>query len=87
VRAYFDEWREYGSPDELATVFDLVDRWKVVEYGFADADWMRAYLGTLAGHTVPERSYLTWILRMRQHYMVKCLRRMARLAGRAGGDA
>lgn len=87
VRAYFDEWKEYGPPDELAAVFDLVDRWKVVEYAYADAEWMRAYLEALAAHAVPKRSYLAWILRMRQYYMVKCLRRMARLADRAGRDA
>jgi len=87
VRGYFEEWKEYGSPDELAAVFDLVDRWKVVEYGFADAEWMRAYLEELAGHTVPERSYLAWILRMRQYYLVKCLRRMVGLVDPARRDA
>jgi hypothetical protein len=87
VRAYFEEWKEYGSPDALAAVFDLVDRWKVVEYGFADAEWMRAYLEELAGRTVPERSYLAWILRMRQYYLVKCLRRMVGLVGRGRRDA
>jgi hypothetical protein len=81
LSAYFEEWQDYGTAADLEALSRLVHAWSVVQYAVTDAEWMRSYLEKLPRGPFPRNSYLAWILRMRQYYWVKCLRRMLRLIG------
>jgi hypothetical protein len=82
LAAYFDEWREYGKASDLEALSRLVHTWSVIQYAVTDADWLRAYLEVLPPGPLPPNWYLGWIVRMRQYYWTKCLRRMLDLIGR-----
>ncbi len=85
LSAYLEEWQEYGKASDLEALSQLVHTWSVIQYAVADAEWLRSYLSELPPGPFPANSYLGWILRMRQYYWVKCLRRMLRLI--AGSDS
>jgi hypothetical protein len=82
LAAYVDEWQEYGKPSDLEALSRLVHTWSVIQYAVTDADWLRSYLGKLPPGPFPANWYLGWIVRMRQYYLVKCLRRMLNLVAR-----
>jgi hypothetical protein len=79
LAAYLDEWRDYGTPSELEALTKLVHAWSIIQYAVADADWLRSYLNQLPPGPFPSNWYLGWIIRMRQYYWIKCLRRMLNL--------
>ncbi len=83
LAAYFEEWREYGKASDLEALSRLVHTWSVIQYAVTDADWLRSYLQKLPPGPFPKNWYLGWIVRMRQYYWVKCLRRMLNLIGSA----
>ncbi len=82
LAAYLDEWRDFGKPSDLEALSHLVHTWSVIQYAVADADWLRSYFGTLPPGPFPANWYLGWIVRMRQYYWIKCLRRMLNLLAR-----
>jgi hypothetical protein len=82
LATYLDEWGEYGTPSDLEVLTRSVHAWSIIQYAVADAEWLRSYLSELPPGPFPANWYLGWILRMRQYYWVKCLRRMLRLIAR-----
>ncbi|MHB9132381.1 MAG: phosphotransferase family protein [Armatimonadota bacterium] len=72
---YLQEWTAYAPLPHLITLVDMVQRWRDVEYIVGDAAWVRAYLKAYPNDAFVPHSYLEWTLRMRQHYLIKVLRR------------
>jgi len=79
LSAYLEEWQEFGKASDLEALSQLVHAWSVIQYAVTDAEWLRTYLRELPPGPFPANWYLGWIVRMRQYYWVKCLRRMLRL--------
>lgn len=82
LAAYLEEWQDYGKAPDLEALSRLVHTWSVIQYAVADADWLRSYLRKLPSGPFPANWYLGWIVRMRQYYWIKCLRRMLNLVAR-----
>lgn len=76
IKTYLSEWSDYATEDELLELYRSVERWRIIQYAVADAQWVRSYLSDACGEPIVSGSYIEWALRQRQYYLIKTLRRV-----------
>lgn len=74
VESYLSEWLEYGTQDELNTVFTILDDLKELFMAYSDYIWVEDIYSE-SNEPIESMSADGWLLERRNYYFEKVLRR------------